>query len=125
MEIPIWLLDECVNTPSALQPTSSTAETWQPLRAHSAGSIVLAENGYVQVATTAGVSGGGAPTWNTTNGGTTANGSVIWTNESAHLILVNATAGVQYDWLTSSDCKNYGVDQFYVEKSQSARPYIS
>jgi hypothetical protein len=126
VEIPIWQLDNCVNTPSALQPTSSAAQTWQPLHAYSVGALLAVENGYVQVATTAGVSGGAAPSWNTANGETTTDGSVTWTNESAHLIPINATSGVQYDWLTSTDCKSYAsIDQFYVKKGQAASPFVA
>jgi hypothetical protein len=124
VELRIRRLDECVNTPAAIQPTSSTAGTWQPGQAYSVGAMILVENSYVQVATTTGVSGAVAPTWATANGSTTTDGGVTWTNESAHLIPVNAMPGVQYDWLASSDCANFAkVDQFWVKKSQSATPY--
>jgi hypothetical protein len=124
VELRIRRLDQCVNTPAAIQPTSSTAGTWQPGQAYSVGAMVLVENSYVQVATTAGVSGPVAPTWAPANGSTTPDGGVNWTNESAHLIPVNAMPGVQYDWLASSDCANLAkVDQFWVKKSQSASPY--
>ena len=124
VELPIRLLDNCVNTPSALQPTSATAVAWQPGQSYSVGSLILVENTYLQVATTAGVSGTVAPAWATTNGSTTTDGGVTWTNESAHLIPVDATSGVQYDWLSSTDCTNIAkVDRFWVNKSQSASPY--
>jgi len=126
VELPIRLLDNCANTPTAIQPTSSTAGTWQPGQAYGVGAMILVENSYVQVATTAGVSGGVAPPWATANGSTTTDGGVTWTNESAHVVPVNATPGVQYDWLSSTDCASLAkVDQFWLKKSQSASPYSS
>jgi hypothetical protein len=126
VELPIRLLDNCVNTPSALQPTSATARTWQPGQSYSVGSLILIENAHLQVVTSAGVSGAVAPAWGTASGSTTSDGGVTWTNESAHLIPVDAQSGVQYDWLSSTACTNIAkVDHFWANKSQSASPYSS
>lgn len=42
---------------------------------------IVDTNGNVQTVTTAGTTGGSQPTWNITVGGTTADGSVVWTNQ--------------------------------------------
>ena len=63
------------------------ASVWQATTAYSVGDMVLrtAGTGYESIAglfmrcTTAGTSGGTQPTWNTTPGGTTADGTVTWT----------------------------------------------
>jgi hypothetical protein len=57
---------------------------WAATHAYSLGALVF-DGTYVQKATTAGTSGGTAPTWNATLGGTTTDGSVVWTNEGVPL----------------------------------------
>lgn len=126
IELPIRLLDSCYRTPSAIQPTSSNAGLWQPLHSYAVGTLIAVNNTTVlQVVTTAGISGSVSPNWNTANGATTGDGTVTWTNETAHLIPVNnAQTGVEYDWLDSSHCQNLAsIDNFWVQGSQSATPY--
>jgi hypothetical protein len=67
--------------------TGASASAWQATTAYSAGDKVLrttgvgTENtaGLYFVATTAGTSGGSEPTWDTTPGNTTSDGTVTWT----------------------------------------------
>lgn len=58
-----------------------TATTWASATAYTLGDYVepTTPNDYIYECTTAGTSGGSEPTWGTTEGGTTADGTVIWT----------------------------------------------
>jgi hypothetical protein len=58
-----------------------TATTWEASNAYVLGDIVkaLTSNEYYYECTTAGDSGGEEPDWGTTEGGTTPDGTVIWT----------------------------------------------
>ena len=58
-----------------------TATTWLAITAYSLGDHVKPStpNNYYYECTTAGTSGGTEPTWGTTEGGTTADGTIIWT----------------------------------------------
>jgi protein involved in polysaccharide export with SLBB domain len=61
--------------------------------AYALGVTILDSNSNLQRVTSAGTSGSGAPTWNTTVGGTTTDGGVTWTNLGAQAAwkLVNET----------------------------------
>ena len=56
---------------------------WQASHAYTLGEVVVPtgglENGFRYECTTAGTSGASAPTWNTTEGGTTTDNTVVWT----------------------------------------------
>ena len=61
--------------------TATTIAGWVAGHHYSvATSRILDTNFNVQVSTTPGIAGSGVPTWNTTPGGTTADGTVTWTN---------------------------------------------
>jgi hypothetical protein len=78
------------NPPSLLDPASPG--NWAATTAYTAGQMVLDPNNNVQICTVAGTSGSTAPTWNTSVGGTTADGStLIWT-----------MAGPSWIWKVSS-----------------------
>lgn len=66
---------------SALPSVDSNGSlaTWSGPQAYIVGDTVVDANGNVQSVTTAGTSGGSTPTWATTIGATTADGSVVWT----------------------------------------------
>lgn len=51
---------------------------WQPGTPFIAGSFILDSNNHVQVVQTAGTTAATSPTWNTTFGHTTSDGSVVW-----------------------------------------------
>lgn len=58
------------------------SNTWKASKPYSlAGSFsILDTNGNIQVLSTAGTSAASAPTWTTTPGGTTTDGTAVWTN---------------------------------------------
>jgi hypothetical protein len=59
---------------------ANTIPGWVAGHSYGAPNRVIDLIGNVQVSTTPGTSGGSAPTWNPTPGGTTADGTVVWTN---------------------------------------------
>ena len=55
---------------------------WTKSKAYAVNQRILGSNGYAEIVTTAGTSGGGAePAWPATAGTTTTDGSVVWTNQ--------------------------------------------
>jgi hypothetical protein len=71
---------------------------WGASTAYAVGSLIVDSNGKVQKCTTAGTSGSASPTWSTTKGGTTSDGTVTWTLQgpytgswqASHLYSANA-----------------------------------
>jgi hypothetical protein len=63
---------------------NANAPAWQPNRSYMVGEVIRhttsVSTSHVHQVVTAGVSQGTAPAWNTTSGGVTADGSVIWQN---------------------------------------------
>jgi hypothetical protein len=98
---------------------------WEPGTAYPVGSVILGPAS-IEIATTAGISGASTPAWNATDESSTADGTVIWTNEQDHIIVsAGAAASRQsvFQWLTSDICGDYlSLDQFYVNQSQTATP---
>ncbi len=61
-------------------PHYTTSAVWAASTPYSTGSVILDSHGNFEIATTGGTSGSGThPTWNTSNGGTTADNGIIWT----------------------------------------------
>lgn len=83
------------------------ATQWAANTAYSVGAYVHALTGHVYYheCTTAGTSGSSAPTWNTTVGGTTNDGTVVWTNRGLASLyideLVYLPFAVPTTWLTA------------------------
>lgn len=78
---------------------------WQPLRSYPAGTVIIDLAGHAQLVTTPGVSGAAFPSFSS-SGGSTSDGSVLWTdqgfwpngfpNAPAPLALVTDAAGNYY-----------------------------
>lgn len=98
---------------------------WFTGYAYKQGDVLLLSDS-IQIVTTAGTSGTTVPAWNTTGAGTTADGGVVWTNETSHFAIYAgpvAQGQTVYQWLSSADCSQLAsFDQFYVNRSQSAYP---
>lgn len=104
MEISIRALDSCINSPSAIKPTSLTPSTWTANTALPLGTFVVELSSAgdpigAQVVTTAGTTGSSLPNWAAANGATTDDGTVVWMNESAHLYQKPSLSTVSYVWL--------------------------
>jgi len=65
--------------PAYFCPNATAA--WKATHAYAVGNRVLDPNGNAEKVTTAGTSGATQPTWATTVGATTTDGSVTWTND--------------------------------------------
>jgi hypothetical protein len=81
-----------------------TPAAWVPNNPYIKGAIILDPNGNIQLVTTSphgGSSGGTIPTFNATAGGTTTDGTIIWTNvgaiATAALAATGGTSGIIMD----------------------------
>jgi hypothetical protein len=74
--------------------TGFTPAAWISAHSYLTGTLILDSNSDIQLATTAGTSGGSAPAWSTNAGATTHdNTTLIWTNLGAIATSALATAG--------------------------------
>jgi len=89
---------------------SLTATTWIANTAYTVGQAVkpAVANGYIYVCTTAGNSGGTAPTWSTTAGNTVNDGTVVWeTVKIDHKPNAKEILGVQNDGTPANSAGNF------------------
>lgn len=90
------------STPSSSAPlTSSVTAAWQASHAYPQYAEIRDSNGNIEVATTAGTSGGAAPTWPTAQGATVSDGGVTWTLEVIGSQLASGS-GSAYDTESTS-----------------------
>jgi hypothetical protein len=84
------------NTGAASFPaaTGTANPSWTNAHAYSVGNLIADSNGNIQRCTTAGTSGGAAPTWATTIGSTTNDNSAVWTLTALHTAPVPMIAHV-------------------------------
>ena len=68
---------------------------WQASTSYSVGDVVrpTTRNGYSYECTTGGTSGGTEPIWGTTPGGTTSDGTVVWTCRNNYALASQAMVG--------------------------------
>lgn len=89
---------------------SLTATTWVASTAYTVGDAVkpAVANGFIYVVTTAGTSGGTAPTWSTTEGTAVADGSIVWdTVKIDHKPNAKEIMGVQNDGSPTNAAGNF------------------
>lgn len=86
------------------QTPGTPNQVWIASRSFALNMAVIDSNGYVQRVTTAGTSGASIPSFNSTPGGTTADGSVTWTNQG------NTYCAAKYQ---SSGTEDYFMMGFY------------
>lgn len=109
-EIGLLTNPAAVQLPAAVGNSSLAA--WIATHAYVLDDTVLDSNSNVQVVTTAGTSGGSTPTWATTVGATTVDGTVTWTMRAAStapgrlfaralmpLGTMDTTVGFQSTWI--------------------------
>ncbi len=81
--------------------TAVTPGTWIASNQYNRGREILDGNNLIQLVTTPGTTGSSTPTFNTTSGGTTVDGTVVWTNVGAiatsALPAAGGTSGIIYD----------------------------
>jgi hypothetical protein len=71
------------NVTSPLWTANTAYQTSLTEPSGSVGSTIIDSNGNMEIATTAGTSSSSPPSWNATPGGTTNDGTVVWTNGGA------------------------------------------
>jgi hypothetical protein len=110
VQLPVLQLDGCIKSPNAIEPSAVTPGSWTRGTVARgsiegdivAGSIILDPNGNIQVATKGGFSfPWQQPSWNTQPGGTTGQGSAIWTNYTYQFVAYRDTSvqnAAQYVW---------------------------
>jgi hypothetical protein len=76
-------------------PSATPLVTWTPNTSEAKGNRIVDSNGNIEIVTRSGTTSGGAtPSWNTTVGGSTSDGTtVIWINAGASLISALPSAG--------------------------------
>jgi hypothetical protein len=93
-----------------------TPAAWQPVHLYALHEQILDGNNNIQFATTPGTSGGSMPTFNSTAGGTTIDGVVVWTNlgalGTAALAAAGGTSGIVIDNIVGSATEP-GASQIY------------
>jgi hypothetical protein len=84
------------NTGAIVLPSAvGTANpNWQASHAYSVGNLIVDSNSNIQRCTTAGTSGGSAPSWSSTIGGTTTDAGAGWTCVARHGVPVPIIAHV-------------------------------
>jgi hypothetical protein len=75
-----------------------TIFSWQATTVVSKGYVLIDSNGYSQQVTVGGTTGSTIPTFNSTVGGTTTDGSVTWTN-SGSLNVTNFSTSYSFAWI--------------------------
>jgi hypothetical protein len=79
--------------------------TWKASHAYALAAKIGDANSNLQKATTAGTSGALAPTWNTTVGGTTTDGTVTWTNLGPNYAGDDFNVGAGPNGISAFDCE--------------------
>lgn len=96
--------------------TLTPLASWTPGTLYAVHDSVLDDKGNVEIVTKKGTSGGTAPNWNTTAGGTTFDGTVTWINAgvspSAALAATGGTSGFIIDNVVGSGMQ-VGASQVY------------
>ena len=90
----LWGIVAPTNAPTL--SFSQIGNRWQSTHTYALYATIVDSNGNSQVVTAGGggMSGGSEPTWNQTQGGTTTDGALTWTNNG--LVPVTAQIGYQY-----------------------------
>lgn len=77
-----WGIAAPTNAPTVTQSSlSPSVPNWMANTYYTTSFLIQDEAGFIQLVTTFGSTGASEPTWDETPGGTTADGSVIWTNQ--------------------------------------------
>lgn len=72
-----WGIAQTTTAPSVAVGSSTSA--WHANTFYSFAGVIIDTNGNIQQVTTAGLAGSSVPTWSTTLGATTTDGTVVWT----------------------------------------------
>lgn len=106
-----WGIDAPVSAPTVTQaPLANTYPAWAMDTYYSTSYLIQDTNLNIQKATTFGKTGSVQPAWNGTTGGTTADGTVVWTNQGSGVYASN-TAVTQGQYVVQSD--SIGNKYFY------------
>lgn len=111
-----WGIDAPSSAPGVSQVAISGLPAWAANTFYNPSLTIFDSNSNVQKLTTAGTTGGSEPSWNTTPGGTTNDGSAVWTMQASGTRAINtAYSSGAYIVVTSTTQYSY----------QQWNPYIN
>lgn len=97
-----WGFAGPTTAPNVVNTTNQTYPQWAANTFYSPGLTIIDTNTNIQLLTTSGTAGASQPTWNATPGGTTTDGTAVWTNQGSatrvqnHAYAVGAFINVSY-----------------------------
>lgn len=94
------------NPGTTLSSTGQSVSGWSPTTVESIGYAIVDQYGNVQEVTSTGQTGGSLPNFNQSVGGTTSDGSVVWTNQGPPGTSASSSTTGLMNWLNESTLIN-------------------
>jgi hypothetical protein len=114
-----WGFDAPADAPTVTQTAAPTIyQAWAANTWYAPQFVIVDSNGNLQQLTTAGTTGGGAPAWNVTTGGTTADNTAVWTNlgpaawQAAHAYAVGDAVQATFTYYITTTTFDHSIKQW-------------